>query len=541
MTNLTQSKAWLQLASHQKDIAKEHMRDWFLKDTHRVSNFSKKVLGITLDYSRNRIQEHTLDLLCGLAHHCGLNAKIHDLFSGASINSTENRPALHTALRDKNKTPIYINGQDIASLISLAQEKCVRFAKDIELGRVKGITGKAIKHIVNIGIGGSFIGPMAATSALKEFNQTDLKFHFISSIDDVHLTDTLQQIDPETTLFIISSKSFSTLETMTNARSIMNWMINRLGENALKHHFIAITAREDLAESFGIDCANIFPLWSWVGGRYSIWSAIGLPLLLMIGEKHFNEFLQGAYEMDEHFRCADFKQNMPVLLALLSIWYMNFFGATAEAIIPYAHRLRYFIPYLQQVAMESNGKSVNVDGDSTSYTTGPILFGEEGVIGQHAYHQLLHQGKHLVPVDFILVNHPSDTQDDHLNNGLLPHDRQLHHHILLASALSQAEALMRGKTHEEALLDLLSLSQEGPLPAKWLANHQSMSGNRPSNLIYLDRLTPKNLGALIAMYEHKIFVQGAIWQINSFDQWGVELGKKLLPPLLKQIQMRGHE
>jgi glucose-6-phosphate isomerase len=323
---------------------------------------------------------------------------------------------------------------------------------------------------------------------------------------------------------------------MTNTRSIMAWMGSRLGKNAINHHFIAITARKDLAKALGFHDHQIFPLWNWVGGRYSIWSAIGLPLMLMIGNEQFMQFLAGAHEVDEHFRYSDFKHNIPVLLALLGIWYRNFFGASTQAIIPYAHRLRYLIPYLQQADMESNGKRVSLEGIELSYNTGPILFGEEGVIGQHAYHQLLHQGQHLIPVDFILVTQPSQTAQHDLRSTLLPTEQTMHHQILLASALSQAEALMRGKTYDEAEQELLNLQKQHLEHIKLLAHHQSMPGNKPSNILYLDRLTPKNLGALIALYEHKIVVQGMIWNINPFDQWGVELGKKLLPSLLKQLQ-----
>ena len=421
-----------------------------------------------------------------------------------------------------------------ALLIEKTQEKCRTFVDKIHQGLWLGATGKPIKHIVNVGIGGSCTGPMAATFALKEWKQTDLQFHFISSIDQAHIHDVLQHIDPETTLFIISSKSFATLETLTNMRFLFSFITRELGIAALSHHFIAVTAAKDKALALGFDDDRIFPLWEWEG-RYSVWSAISLPLMLMIGCTHFDAFLAGAYESDLHFRQTPFKQNIPVLMAMFGIWYMNFFEARAHAIVPYSHRLRYLIPYLQQAEMESNGKSVDIDGKPLTYATSPILFGEEGVIGQHAYHQLLLQGQHFIPVDFILIKQLSSLPHPAHQGPLSLQAHELHHHILTASALSQAEALMRGKTHHEAQQDLLSLHQKAGEADK-LAAHLSVSGNKPSSILTLDRLTPKNLGALLALYEHKIFVQGIIWHINSFDQWGVELGKKLLPPLLKQIQ-----
>jgi glucose-6-phosphate isomerase len=523
MKNLTELNEWQTLLHHQSEIANHPMRDWFLQDKQRFSRFSLSCCDILLDYSRNRINDKTLLLLCDLAKRMNLAEKIEALFSGHAINGTEKRPALHTALRDPEHTAIFVNHKNVAEEIQQSQKKLADFVNCIHSKTWKGITGKPISHVVNIGIGGSYIGPMMCTDALKQFAITSLQFHFIASIDKDHLDDILQKIDPETTLFIISSKSFSTLETLTNAESVSTWMKSQFGEDVIKHHFIAVTAAKDRALAFGIPEENIFPLWGFVGGRYSVWSAIGLPLMLMIGNEQFAQFLQGAYGMDQHFRQADFAQNMPVLLALLGIWYMNFFGTTAHAIIPYAHRLRYLIPYLQQADMESNGKSVNVVGHHINYTTSPVLFGEEGVIGQHAYHQLLHQGQHLIPVDFILVGKTEQKNTTHA-----------HHDILMASALSQAQALMHGKTYEEAQQELLA--HHSTEHADELAHHQIIPGNKPSNILFLKRLTPKQLGALLALYEHKIFVQGVIWDINSFDQWGVELGKQLLLPILQQIQ-----
>ncbi len=524
MRHLTEFKEWQVLANHQKEIADLHMRDLFAHDRNRFSHFTLSCNDIFLDYSRNRINNQTLSLLCNLAHRIGLLDKINALFSGYPVNATEKRPALHTALRDQNHTPIMIQGENIAPLITQSQKKLRDCVNAIHTKTWKGVTGKPISHIVNIGIGGSYTGPMMCIHALKDFAVTPLQFHFIASADKDHLNDVLQQIDPETTLFIISSKSFSTLETLTNATSILAWMKHLFGNEVMKHHFIAVTAATDKALEFGLHKDNIFPLWEWIGGRYSIWSSIGLPLMLMIGNQQFDLFLEGAYEMDNHFRQTEFRKNMPVLLALIGIWYMNFFGSSAQAIVPYSHRLRYLVPYLQQADMESNGKSVGIAGDPIHYSTGPVLFGEEGMIGQHSYHQLLHQGQHLIPVDLILVG--ESTTKLSISS---------HHDILIASALSQAEALMRGKTFDEAYQELLTLNYTHE-HASELAQHQLIAGNKPSNVIFIDRLTPRHLGALIALYEHKIFVQGTIWNVNSFDQWGVELGKQLLPSILQQIK-----
>lgn len=521
MKNLTELTEWQALREHQRHIAQQHMRDWFAADAARFSRFTLQTDLLLLDYSRNRITPTTINLLCELVQAIGLRKKIEALFLGHPINITENRPALHTALRDKNHTSIIVDGKNIAPMIVATQQKMRSFVTQIHTQTWRGVTGKPIEHVVNIGIGGSYLGPMMSIHALQAYAVAKLQFHFVSTVDKDHLNEVLQQINPETTLFIISSKSFSTLETITNARTMLAWMQHKLGRDAVNHHFIAITADAEKALAFGIPSENIFSVWDWVGGRYSIWSAMGLPLMLMIGPNHFDHFLEGAYRMDEHFRQADFAHNMPVLLALLGIWYMNFFGAGVQAVIPYAYRLRFLIPYLQQAEMESNGKSINLNGMGIDYATSPVIFGEEGCNGQHAYHQLLHQGQHLIPVDFILVAKCTDKDATHQN-------------ILLASALSQAQALMQGKTLAEAKQDLTAncLTEH----ASQLAKHASIPGNRPSNILCLERLTPQHLGALLALYEHKIFVQGAIWGINSFDQWGVELGKQLLPTILRHVQ-----
>lgn len=523
MNDLTKRNQWHALIAHHQELADQHMRDWFMRDNTRFSRFSTQNGEIFLDYSRNRINEKTIGLLCDLAQATQLKQKINALFSGHAVNITEKRPALHMALRDKNHTPIEVNGENIATIIIDAQHKIHDFVKQIHAGKWKGVTGKPIKYIVNIGIGGSHLGPMMCTHALKDFAISNLQFHFISTVDKSHLNDVLEQVDPETTLFIVSSKSFNTIETLTNAKTILSWMENKLGHDVLKHHFIAITAAAKKAIAFGIPEANIFPLWDWIGGRYSIWSAIGMPLILMLGNEQFNEFLTGAYEMDQHFQQTEFAENLPVILGLLGIWYMNFFGASVQALIPYSHRLRYLIPFIQQAEMESNGKSISLLGQHIPYTTSPVIFGEEGCNGQHTYHQLLHQGRHLIPADFILIGKVSNQAQDH------------HQDILIASALSQAQALMRGKTSAEIQNELLAANYL-PEEATFLAQHKATDGNRPSNVIFIERMSPRNLGALIALYEHKIFVQGAIWDINSFDQWGVELGKQLLPDILNSIQ-----
>lgn len=521
MKNLTKLIAWQALSEHQQQIAPEHMRDWFDQDTGRFNQYCLEVGDLFLDYSRNRIDQQTIELLCELAHAIDLNKKIHDLCTGQTVNLSENRAAFHTALRDPAPTALTLNGANVAEQIAATKAQMRALTTSIHDQTWRGATGKPIAHVVNIGIGGSYLGPLFTTYALNDFAITPLQFHFIANVDKSHLDDVLQRIDPETTLFIISSKSFTTLETLTNARTIRDWMTTKIGSD-LTQHFIAITAATDKAIAFGIPSHHILPLWEWVGGRYSVWSAIGLPLMLMIGPAQFAEFLNGAHEMDQHFQQADFSQNMPVLMALLGIWYTNFFAAPAQAIVPYAHRLRYLIPYLQQAEMESNGKSLDQHGNGISHATSPVIFGEEGCNGQHTFHQLLHQGQQCIPVDFIFVATPSDKQDEH------------HHAILTASAISQANALMRGKTEAEANAELAN-SPLSPAEAAVRARHRTLPGNRPSNMLLLKRITPSSVGALLALYEHKIFVQGAIWGINSFDQWGVELGKELLPDILQQL------
>lgn len=521
MKNIMELAQWQTLRAQQAAIKNQHMRAWFNQDPERFKHFSLKEHNLLLDFSRNRINEQILAGLVDLAYATQLDEKINALFNGEAINATENRPALHTALRAESKQPIYVKGKNIQPAILAMREQMEELSNAIEDGRFLGVTGKPIESVVNIGIGGSHLGPMMACHALKNVAKSRLKFHFVSSVDKSDLQEVLTEVDPETTLFIVSSKSFTTIETLTNAQTALAWMQNHLGLAALTKHFIAITANPAKARAFGIPDQHILPLWEWVGGRYSIWSAIGLPLRLMLKRTQYQAFLHGAYLIDEHFRNEPFQKNMPILLALLGIWYMNFFATHVQAIVPYSHRLRFLVPYLQQAEMESNGKSIRLNGEAADYTTSPIIFGEEGCNGQHAYHQLLLQGQHLIPVDFILIANSSD--QDH------------HQDVLVASGISQAQALMRGKTYEEALDELLQkgLSQA---EAFKLAPHRMIPGNRPSNILFLKALTPQALGSLIALYEHKIFVQGAIWDINSFDQWGVELGKQLLPDILRSIK-----
>jgi glucose-6-phosphate isomerase len=519
---LTELAAYPTLVQHQKEIAPQRMRDWFVTESDRFERYSLQVNGILLDYSRNRINDTTLQLLLELAEQSDLKNRMIAMFKGDPINTSEQRAVLHTALRGNA-----VVTTSIRDMVASSKIKMQEIVEKVRSGKWVGVSGKPITHIVNIGIGGSHLGPKMALNALQDIAIKDIQCHFISSIDSAHVQDVLSLIDPTSTLFILSSKSFSTLETLTNANSILDWVTPTHREGILQEQFIAVTAQPSKAEALGIPTEHIIPFGEWVGGRYSVWSSVGLPLAIMLGYDRFTEFLAGAHAMDEHFRTAPFSQNMPVLLALLGIWYINFFDSPAHAIIPYADRLRYLIPYLQQADMESNGKSVDLNGHPISYRTGPIIFGEEGINGQHAYHQALHQGQLLIPADFILVASPTVSH----------HHSQ--HAITLASCLSQATALMQGKTANEALNDLL-LAGLSQTDATNLAPHQVIAGNKPSNIIVLPRLSPDYLGALLALYEHKIFVQGVIWHINSFDQWGVELGKALLPTIHKQLQASNH-
>lgn len=518
----TQLPVWQELVAHHQQISNSHMRDWFASEPNRFDQYSIKSGNILLDFTRNRINMETISLLVELAEQCGLKARIAELFEGREVNTTEQRPALHPYLREPGDAGIHINDNNISDLIHQTQKQMYDFADTLQSGCWTGATGKKIKNIINIGIGGSQIGPMMAVNALKDYAVHDFRFYFLSTVDPAHTQDVLEEINADESLFIISSKSFSTIETITNAKAVITWLQSQLDINDIHKHLVAVTANLDKATKFGIPPENIFPIWDWVGGRYSIWSAIGLPILLMIGKQHFQEFLSGAHEMDLHFKQTDFFHNLPVLLALIGIWNTNFLQISAQAVIPYSHRLRYLVDYLQQAEMESNGKSTTTSGQSASYLTAPIIFGQEGCTGQHSYHQLLHQGRQLIAADFILTAKPEKKYS------------QSQHDLLIASALSQAHALMHGVTSNEIRQQLLSSNFSGNIDL--LSMHHAIEGNKPCNILLLDALSPKSLGALLAAYEHKIFVQSVIWDINPFDQWGVELGKKTLPGIMDQMQ-----
>jgi glucose-6-phosphate isomerase len=468
--------------------------------------------GLTLDYSKNRINEKEIGLFIQLMGEIKLKEKIEAMFSGEKINITENRAVLHTALRNRSAEPVFVDGENVMPKINAVLQKMRVFSDKVRSGEWKGQTGKAITDIVNIGIGGSDLGPKMVCEALKFYAPAGLKAHFVSNVDGTQITETLKNLNPETTLFIIASKTFTTIETLTNAETARDWLLKKLKEpSAVAKHFVAVsTAAEKVAE-FGIDTKNMFEFWDWVGGRYSVCSAIGLIIALFIGMDHFEEFLEGAHEMDVHFRNSAFEQNMPVILALLGVWYRNFYHAETEAVIAYDDYLKYFVSYLQQMDMESNGKSVTIDGEKIiDYKTGPVIWGGVGTDVQHSFHQLLHQGTDLIPVDFIVALSSLNPVGEHQD-------------LLFSNCLAQAKALAEGRTHDEK--------------GNALPSCKVMPGNHPSNMILFEKLTPKVLGALIALYEHKVFVQGKIWGVNSFDQWGVELGKilaKVIGPDLKQ-------
>lgn len=490
------------------------MASQFSEGFGRFSQFSVKAAGLNLDYSKNRINDQTLPLLCDLAKACNLPKSIDDLFKGAAVNQSENRPALHSALRNFSGEPVLVDGVDVMPEIKNTLNRMKEFCWSIRNRHWRGFSNKPFTDVVSIGIGGSFLGPKLASEALKPYWGKGIACHYLANIDGSDLTEVLQGLNPETTLFIVQSKSFNTQETLKNANECREWFLRNGGTtNDLARHFSAVTSNVDKAKQFGINEKNIFPMWDWVGGRYSLWSAIGLPLMLTIGYKNFREMLLGAYEMDCHFQEAPLEKNMPVVMGLLGVWYVNFFNAQSHAILPYDHYLRNLPSHIQQLDMESNGKSVDVYGRSLEYQAGPIIWGGVGSNGQHAYHQLLHQGTQFVPCDFILPL-TSHNPVDHF------------HELLVSNCLSQSQALMQGKSLEQARAELagsdMALDQ-----LETVARQKVITGNRPSNTVYFDISTPKTVGALIALYEHKVFVQGKIWGVNSFDQWGVELGKQL--------------
>ena len=512
MTALTRSPAWTALEAHRDIVAKRHLRELFAADPERARRYTVQAAGLTLDYSKNWLVTQTVPLLVSLARQEGVPAWIERMFAGEAINNTEGRPAFHVALRAQGS--MTIAGMDVTPQILRVRSAMRAFTEAIRSGSHVGYTGKPIRQIVNIGIGGSDLGPLMATEALAPYRHERLSPYFVSNVDGTHLAEVLKRVDPETTLFIVASKTFTTQETIANARSARDWLVARLGSDAaVKQHFVALSTNLAETSRFGIDPRNVFEFWDWVGGRYSLWSAIGLSLALCIGMDAFEALLAGARAMDEHFRTAPLDQNAPALLALLGVWYTNFFGTRSHAILPYDQYLSRFPAYLQQLEMESNGKRVRRDGEAVDYATCPVIWGEPGTNGQHAFYQLLHQGTEIIPADFIA---PVHTQ-----NAL-----GCHHRLLLANFVAQTEALMRGKTADE-VRDELQAQGTSDTKLEALVPHKVFPGNRPTTSIVFDRLDPETLGALIALYEHKVFVQGCIWGINSFDQWGVELGKQL--------------
>jgi glucose-6-phosphate isomerase len=513
---LTENPAWKSLSEHSKEIKQLHLRELFAKDTKRGERFTAEATGLFLDYSKNRINETTLKLLLELAQECDLRSKMDAMFRGEKINVTENRAVLHVALRAPSNATIEVDGKNVVPEVHAVLDKMTSFCNRVRNGEWKGHTGKRIRNVVNIGIGGSDLGPVMAYEALKHYADRALTFRFVSNVDGADFVEATRDLDPAETLFIISSKTFTTLETMTNAETARDWLLKGLGTNrsAVARHFVAVSTNSEKVSAFGIDTANMFGFWDWVGGRYSMDSAIGLSTMLAIGPDHFRAMLQGFHEMDEHFRTAPFERNLPVLMGLLTLWYTDFFDAQTVAVLPYEQYLKRFPAYLQQLTMESNGKHVTIDGQQVTYDTGPIFWGEPGTNGQHSFYQLIHQGTHLIPCDFIAFA-----------RDLAPLGR--HHDILLANVFAQAEALAFGKTGEE-------VKAEGT--PDWLVPHRVFEGNRPSNLILAERLTPEILGKLVALYEHSVFTQGAIWNINPFDQWGVELGKALAQRIIPELE-----
>jgi len=513
---LTKRKAWDSLATHSAEIEKLHLGKLFAQDSKRGERFTAEAAGLFLDYSKNRITDQTIELLLELAAESGLRGKIDALFSGEKINVTENRAVLHVALRAPKNATILVDGKNVVPDVHAVLDKMADFSNRVRDGEWKGFTGQRIRNIINIGIGGSDLGPVMAYEALRHYTERGLVFRFVSNVDGIDLVEATRDLDPAETLFIVSSKTFTTLETMTNAQSARDWLLNGLGGDvkAVARHFVAVSTNAEKVSAFGIDTANMFGFWDWVGGRYSMDSAIGLSTMLAIGPEHFRAMLDGFHEMDEHFRTAPFEQNLPVLLGLLTVWYTDFFDAQTVAVLPYEQYLKRFPAYLQQLTMESNGKHVTLDGQLVDYDTGPIFWGEPGTNGQHSFYQLIHQGTRLIPCDFIAFA-----------KALTPLGR--HHDMLLANVFAQAEALAFGKAPEQ-------VKAEGT--PDWLVPHRVFEGNRPSNVILAERLTPEVLGKLVALYEHSVFTQGAIWNINSFDQWGVELGKALAQRIIPELE-----
>ena len=520
MSSLTSSKAWTALKNHYQDTKNDSVRDAFTKDPDRFNKFSINFNEILFDYSKNRISQDTVSLLLELANYAGLKDKTKALFSGEKINTTEHRAVLHTALRNRGNQPIYVDGQDVMPDINQVLAKMRTFCESVRSGAWKGYTGKSITDVVNIGIGGSGLGPKMVSMALTPYSSPSLKVHYVSNIDQTNIIEVLKSLNPETTLFIIASKVFNTQETMMNAKSARNWFLESAKDPAtVAKHFVAISTHAENVAQFGIDTENMFEFWDWVGGRYSLWSAVGLSIALYIGMDNFEELLQGAYEADCHFLDTPFEQNIPVIMGLLGIWYNNFYHAESHALLPYDQSMRYFADYFQQGDMESNGKGIDLQGEKVDYNTGPIIWGQPGTNGQHAFFQLIHQGTKLIPCDFLAAAN---------SHYKLPE----HHDILISNFLAQPEALMNGLCIEDVKNKLSPEQQQDAL----LVASKVFDGNKPSNSFLFNKMTPKTLGSLLAFYEHKIFVQGAIWNINSFDQMGVELGKVLAGVILPELK-----
>jgi len=522
MSTLTQSPAWRKLEQHQREMGEVHMRDLFAADPQRFARFSLHFDDILFDYSKNRINDETMALLMDLARQADLQAKIDAMFTGEKINNTEQRAVLHVALRNRSNRPIIVDGEDVMPAVNAVLAQMRRFSTAVREGAWRGYTGKAITDVVNIGIGGSDLGPKMVTTALTPYAKPGLRVHFVSNVDGTDIVETLKLVDPETTLFLIASKTFTTQETMSNAHTARDWFLAAArDEAAVAKHFAALSTNQQGVADFGIDPQNMFVFWDWVGGRYSLWSAIGLSIAIYIGMDNFEALLTGAHRVDEHFRTTPFEENIPVVMGLLGLWYNNFWGAQSHVILPYDQYMEHFASYFQQGDMESNGKSVDKRGAWVDYETGPVIWGQPGTNGQHAFYQLIHQGTKLIPCDFLA---PAQSQNP----------TGEHHSILLSNFFAQTEALMKGKTAEEVRAELIDQSVVG-VELETLVAAKTFAGNRPTNSFLFTRVTPETLGALIALYEHKIFTQGAIWGINSFDQMGVELGKVLAKAILPEL------
>ncbi|NLO00928.1 MAG: glucose-6-phosphate isomerase [Bacteroidales bacterium] len=531
-TDPTTTRSWEQLKKYFESFKEAHLRQLFENDHVRFEKYSLKFEDILVDFSKNRIDDTVFGLMSELAEECGLKEAIDNMFSGRKINVTENRAVLHTALRNRSNHPVYVDGVNVMDEVNDVLRQMEAFSGDVISGNWKGYTGKAISDIVNIGIGGSDLGPLMVTESLKSYKKENINLHFVSNVDGTHIAETLKKVDPETTLFIVASKTFTTQETMTNANTAREWFLTFSGDPVfIKNHFVAVSTNTTAVSKFGIDPRNMFRFWDWVGGRYSLWSAIGLSIACGIGFDNYIKMLEGAHAMDIHFRDNDFQNNIPVILAMIGIWYNNFYGAETEAILPYDQYMHRFAAYFQQGNMESNGKCADRNGKPVNYQTGPVIWGEPGTNGQHAFYQLIHQGTKLIPCDFIAPAISHNQIGDH-------------HEKLLANFFAQTEAMMIGKSEDQVAEELKAAGKTDD-EIKALMPYKVFKGNTPTNSILIKKLTPRTLGSLIAMYEHKIFVQGIIWNIYSFDQWGVELGKQLagniLPELIKSGEVTGHD